>query len=236
MILNGYFYLLSYFRKVFYLVVLIGYSSIYAGSYEDFFKAIKENNAAAVTALLQRGFDVNAVNPAGEHGLLLAFREPHLKVAHALMAWPKVTAESRSARDESPLMLAALHGLLAESQTLIQLGADVNKPGWTPLHYAATKGHLAVMSLLLEEHAYIDAASPNGTTPLMMAAHYGTPMAVKLLLEEGADPRIKNKLGLSAWDFSFNSKQERNKAESQSYLQAFLAVWAQKYPQKPQTN
>ena len=70
----------------------------------------------------------------------------------------------------------------------------------------------------------------------MMAGHYGTPMAVKLLLEEGADPRIKNKLGLSAWDFSFNSKQESNKAESQSYLQAFLAVWAQKYPQKPQTN
>jgi len=67
----------------------------------------------------------------------------------------------------------------------------------------------------------------------MMAAHYGTPMAVKLLLEEGADPRLKNKLGLSAWDFSFNSKIEHSKAESQAYLQAFLAVWAQKYPVKP---
>jgi len=41
------------------------------------------------------------------------------------------------------------------------------------------------MMLLLDEHAYIDAASPNGTTPLMMAAHYGTPSAVKLLLEAG---------------------------------------------------
>ena len=91
MIFNRFLYLLNYFRKVSYLIVFIGYSSVYAGSYEDFFKAIK------------------------------------------------VTAESRSARDESPLMLAALHGLLAECQTLIQLGADVNKPGWTPLHYAATK-------------------------------------------------------------------------------------------------
>jgi ankyrin repeat protein len=63
----------------------------------------------------------------------------------------------------------------------------------------------------------------------MMAAHYGTPMAVKLLLEEGADPRIKNKLGLSAWDFSVNSKNEAQKAETQQYLMAFSGVWAQKY-------
>jgi ankyrin repeat protein len=122
------------------------------------------------------------------------------------------------------------------AKLLILRGADVNQAGWTPLHYAATKGHIEMMRLMIDNSAYLDAESPNGTTPLMMAAHYGTPMAVKLLLEEGADPRIKNKLGLSAWDFSFNSKQESNKAESQSYLQAFLAVWAQKYPQKPQTN
>ena len=205
-------------KKILYLLVFIGYSSVYAGSYEDYFKAIKENNGAAVTQLLQRGFDVNAVNPAGEHGLLLAFREPHLKVAHALMAWPKVAAESRSVQDESPLMLAALHGLLAECQTLIQLGADVNKPGWTPLHYAATKGHLAVMNLLLEEHAYIDAASPNGTTPLMMAAHYGTVSAVKLLLEADADPALKNSLGLNAFDFA----QGNNKLESAGIISAFI--------------
>ena len=218
MILNRYLYLSNYFRKIFYLIVLIGYSSVYAGSYEDFFKAIKENNAAAVTALLQRGFDVNAVNPAGEHGLLLALREPNVKVAQALMAWPKVTAESRSAQDESPLMLAALHGLLPECQTLIQLGADVNKPGWAPLHYAATRGHLAVMSLLLDEHAYIDAASPNGTTPLMMAAHYGSPSAVKLLLEADADPTLKNNLGLNAFDFA----QRNNRLESAAIISAFI--------------
>ena len=218
MTFNRYLYLSNYFRKVFYLIVLIGYSSVFAGSYEDFFKAIKENNAAAVTALLQRGFDVNAVNPAGEHGLLLALREPNVKVAQALMAWPKVTAESRSAQDESPLMLAALHGLLPECQTLIQLGADVNKPGWAPLHYAATRGHLAVMSLLLDEHAYIDAASPNGTTPLMMAAHYGSPSAVKLLLEADADPTLKNNLGLNAFDFA----QRNNQLESAAIISAFI--------------
>jgi ankyrin repeat protein len=115
-------------------------------------------------------------------------------------------------------MLAALHGLLPECQTLIRLGADVNKPGWAPLHYAATRGHLAVMSLLLDEHAYIDAASPNGTTPLMMAAHYGSPSAVKLLLEADADPTLKNNLGLNAFDFA----QRHNRLESAAIISAFI--------------
>jgi ankyrin repeat protein len=56
--------------------------------------------------------------------------------------------------------------------------------------------------LLLENHAYIDAASPNGSTPLMMAAMYGTVDAVKALLDAGADPLLKNGLGLTAIDFA----------------------------------
>jgi uncharacterized protein len=115
-------------------------------------------------------------------------------------------------------MLAALHGLLPECEKLIALGADVNKPGWAPLHYAATRGHVAVMALLLEENAYIDAASPNGTTPLMMAAHYGTPSAVKLLLEAGADPMLKNQLGLTAMDFAHRA----NQFDSAAILGAFI--------------
>jgi ankyrin repeat protein len=119
-----------------------------------------------------------------------------------LIAWPKTNVEIRTAQDESPLMMASLKGQLELARKLIERGADVNKTGWTPLHYAATNGHLALIELLLEEHAYIDAESPNGSTPLMMAAHYGTPASVKLLLESGADPMIRNQLGLTAIDFA----------------------------------
>ncbi len=61
------------------------------------------------------------------------------------------------------------------------------------------------MQLLLDNHAYIDAESPNKTTPLMMAASYGTPAAVKLLLEAGADASLRNMQGLSAIDFAQRS-------------------------------
>jgi ankyrin repeat protein len=59
-----------------------------------------------------------------------------------------------------------------------------------------------MIKLLLENHAYIDTESPNKTTPLMMAAQYGTAQAVKLLIEEGADITLKNEIGMTALDFS----------------------------------
>lgn len=184
------------------LMLLCAGAFSHAGSYDDFFRAIKQDDAATVSALLNRGFEPNTLNPAGEHGLILAVREPSLNVATVLLNWPRMNVEARTPRDESALMLAALQGLSELCEQLIDKGADVNKPGWTPLHYAATHGHLAVMTLLLDHDAYIDTESPNGTTPLMMAAQYGTTAAVKLLLDAGADPQIKNQQGFTALDFA----------------------------------
>ena len=104
--------------------------------------------------MLQRGFDPNTLDPQGLTGLYLALRDASLKVAQALIDWPKTNVEIRTAQDESPLMMAALKGHLELASKLIARDADVNKTGWTPLHYAATNGHLAIIELLLEQHAY----------------------------------------------------------------------------------
>lgn len=201
-------YLMSNIKKFIYLIVLYGFSIAHAGSYEEFFIAIKRDDSGAVVELLKRGFDPNTLNPSGEPGLLLAVKEPSIKVAEVLIHWPKTDVELRNKQDESPLMMAAYKGLLEISQKLIARDADVNKTGWTPLHYAATRGHLEIITLLLDKHAYIDAESPNGSTPLMMAAGYGPPEAVKLLLESGADPLLKNQQGLSAIDFAQQAKRQ----------------------------
>ena len=173
-----------------------------AGSYEDFFIAVRNDDASAVRALLKRGFDANTHGPNGLPGLTLALREPSPKVAQALLDWPSTDIEARNAEDESPLMIAALKGERAIAEKLIARDAAVNKTGWTPLHYAATGGHLELIRLLLDHSAYIDAESPNGSTPLMMAARYGAIDGARLLLEEGADPTLKNEQGLSAADFA----------------------------------
>ena len=194
--------LINYFRLFLYGLVFYGFSLASAGSYEDFFKAIKQDDAKAMQSLLQRGFDPNTLDPEARHGLTMAVAEPSLKVAEVLIQAKGINVNFLNSADESALMYAALKGHLALAKLLISKDADVNKTGWTPLHYAATNGHVDVIQLLLDNHAFVDAASPNGSTPLMLAAQYGTPQAVKLLLDEGAEPHQKNEQGLTALDFA----------------------------------
>lgn len=197
---------------------LMTFGVAHAGSYDDFFNAVKQDDPVTVKALLARGFDPNTMEPQGQYGLHLALREPSLEVARVLIDWPKTDVNRLNGNGESALMLAALKGYQELAEKLIKKGADVNKTGWTPLHYAATGGQLGIISLLLEHSAYIDAESPNGTTPLMMAAMYGTPAAVKLLLQEGADPQLRNAQGLSALQFA----QRGNRPDSAEAITAFM--------------
>jgi len=187
------------------LLALMVWPQARADSYNDFFEALPRADVGALRRLAARGFDLNTLNPKGQHPLYLALQEETDAVAAYLLAQPSVQVEVRNAQGESPLMMAALKGKLELAQQLIARGAEVNKPGWAPLHYAASLGDersLPVVRLLLEHHAYIDAESPNGSTPLMMAAHYGSARVVRLLLEEGADPSLKNEQGLAAIDFA----------------------------------
>ncbi len=198
----------NYLRYFIYLFVFIGLSFAKAGSFDEFFMAVKRDDAPAIEVLLRRGFDPNTPNADGQYGLFLALREPSPRVARLLIDWPQTRVETRNRADESALMMAALKGQADLARRLIARGADVNKTGWTPLHYAATGGHQALIAMLLDAHAYIDAESPNGTTPLMMAAQYGSVAAVRQLLEAGADASLKNQLGLSAQDFAFRAQRQ----------------------------
>jgi ankyrin repeat protein len=204
----------------------------FAGSYDDFFIALKQDRPGAVRELLQRGFDPNSPNPDGLDALYVALRDDSLKSAEVLIDWPKTNVDVRSAKDETPLMIASLRGQAEIVRKLIARGADVNKTGWTPLHYAATSGHVEIMQILLAENAYIDAESPNGSTPLMMAARYGSDAAVKFLLDAGADPTVKNQLRMTAADFANSvSRQDVARLLNQA-AQAFSA----RYPKVPQSN
>ena len=191
-----------YFKATFYLYIAIAISSAIAGSYEDFFTAILRDDPLTVSALLRRGFDVNSRDPQGQTGLFLALRGGSLKAAEALWESPSLELNGLNETDESALMIAALKGRLDWCQRLLERGAAVNKSGWSPLHYAATGPEPAVVKLLLERGAAVDAESPNRSTPLMMASRYGDEASIDLLLARGADPRRANDQKLKAADFA----------------------------------
>jgi len=204
-------YSINYFKKPLKWIVIYGFISfscaVLAGAYEDFFEATQKDQVKVISSLLSRGFDPNTVNLEGEPAIFHALKNDSINSFELLIRHPKAQLNLKNVHQESVLMLVCLKGNLKLAKLLIGRQADINHPGWTPLHYAATGGHVAIVQLLLDESAYIDAESPNGTTPLMMAARYGSPEAVKLLIEEGADVHLKNQIGLTALDFAHQANR-----------------------------
>jgi len=205
------------FKIFLYLYVFIGFSISKAGAFDDFFKAIVFDQVPVVGNLIYRGMDPNTPTEKGEPALVFAVRSGAHKSVAFLLKQPGIQVDATNTADETALMLAANANDLVSANLLIETGASVNRPNWTPLHYAASKGHTAMMRLLIDNDAYIDAESPNGTTPLMMSAYYASPMAVKLMLEEGADPNLQNQDGQTALDMALS----KDKPLSAQYIRVF---------------
>lgn len=192
----------KYFQFAIYLIVIIGFSTANADAYVDYFRAVDTDNASGVAALLERGFDPNTLSTRGQTGLYLAMREESLNVAELLVASPALKVDIANPAGETALMMAALRGQLEWSKKLIAKGAAVKRPGWTPLHYAATGPNVEVVALMLDQGADIDARAPNGYTPLMMATRHGAEDSVVLLVKRGADKRALNDRNQSAADLA----------------------------------
>jgi len=184
-------------------LVLLAPAVSMAGTYADFFKSVQIDNAGMVQSLLARGLDPNMIEEErGDTGLILALREDSMRVFQVLLNDPGSNLEARSRNGDTALMVAAFRGNLPAVEALLAKDVEVNRPGWTALHYAAASGNNKIVQLLLDKSAYIDAESPNKTTPIMMAARGGHIYTVKLLLDEGADATLRNAQGLSAIDMA----------------------------------
>jgi ankyrin repeat protein len=198
------------FRFVFLIVVSLGFSLAHADAYRQFFDDLERDDAQAVGRWLQRGFDVNAVNPEGQPALTLALQRGAVKSADLLLAHPDVRIDALNAAGETPLMMAALHHRLAPLRRLLERGARLDSPtGWTALHYAASSNDPGAASLLIERGAALEARSPSGMTPLMMAARWGGEPVVDLLIARGANLDQRHPGGATIADLARASGRDR---------------------------
>jgi len=169
----------------------------------SFTKAAKFDDLSEVKSLIKQGVSPNAVDPKGNPMLVLAIQDKSYKVIEYLLSDKRTDVDLSNKYGETPLMMASIEGDLPVVKTLvIQKHAMVNHIGWTPLHYACSKGQLEVAQFLVANGAIVDSRSPNGTTPLMMAVQSGNEQLIKFLLDKGADLQLRNAQGLSAIDFA----------------------------------
>lgn len=200
----------------------------------DFTKAAKFDDVSEVKSLLKAGVSPNTLDPKGNPMLMLAIREKSFKVAELLASNPATDINLANKSGENPLMMAAFDGDLPVVKMLVlEKKAAVNKPGWAPIHYAATNGHLLIVEFLMANGAKVNALSPSETTPLMMAIGSGNERLIKYLLDNGADLSMRNHEGYTAIDVAqlFGKDDIRDGLKSR-----WQKVYGQPYPGGPKKS
>ena len=167
--------------------------------------AASQGDIPMITGLLEKGVPQWEYDNAGNLPIHEAAEEGHLTAVEALILEPSDL--SRLTRTgESLLHIACLRGhqQIAEHLCKNKISVDINHwaaraPLWnsaprskllgsslTPLHYACCLGNFGLAFLLLDNDALINASTPDGYTPLMMAVEAGSTDTVSLLHRRGA--------------------------------------------------
>ncbi len=197
-----------FLRQVYRLLALVfagffAMSLAHADDRDDFFRAVEMDRPDLVEKLLKKGVSPNIADPyRGNTGLIVAMHESSMGVFNLLVNTPGIDLNKRAENGNTAIMLAAWKSNVPAVKTLLDKGASVNQSGWTALHYAASVGNIEIVTMLLDKKAQVDAPAPNKTTPLMMAARSGHTQTVNVLLDHGADVRLRNEWDMSAIDFA----------------------------------
>ena len=167
--------------------------------------------------LIEKGADLNAVDPNGNTALMLAINRNNGEAVKQLLAHQAAVGVLNNDR-QSALHIAAagvrakfVAALLATKPSVgvNSAGTDMrgvevdglDAKGRTPLMLAAdNEGFVPdeVMELLLSGGAKIDAQDPEGNTPLLIATRAGSMSGVAFLINRGARIDMPNKQGETA--------------------------------------
>ena len=160
-------------------------------------------------SLSNKDLSVNTLSKYGDAPLPFAVKEDSYKVFKYLLQVPDIDIDMENNYSENALMMLALKGKLELIKHMVDdLGAEPDKEGWTPLHYAATSGHLDVVEYLISKEVDVDALNPSNSTPLMLASRYGHIKVVKFLLDHDANLALHNTQNYTAIDFAYLNNQK----------------------------
>ncbi len=165
----------------------------------EFGLTVERGDLRTVTRWLDEGLDVEYQAAETGTGLMVAAWNGNIAMM-ALFVERGANPRRANRNGEQPVQLAAWNGHEAAVTWLLERGGVLNRAGnnWGALHYAVFNGHDKLARELIARGAEVNARSPNGSTPLMLAAREGREDLTKVLLESGADPKSKNDWGDNA--------------------------------------
>lgn len=174
---------------------------------QDFLAAAEADDIARLQRGLEQGIPIDSRDANGRTALLLATHANAIKAARLLIDHG-ADVDAKDDIEDSPYLYAGAEGRLEILMMTIAAGADltsVNRYGGTALTPAAHHGHVEVVRYLLTTDVDVDHINDLGWTALLEAVILGDGGAVyreivALLLENGADPAIGDRQGVTALD------------------------------------
>ena len=166
--------------------------------------AASHDKPAAYQLLMQNKAEPSLKDYNGWSLLHFAAKGGNTSIINELLS-RNLEIDSRSNNDITPLMVAASHDKPAAYQLLIQHGADpvlTDKDGFSLLHKAAEGGNTSIIEKLLSLGLNVDLKSSDDITPLMVAANSDKPAAYQLLMQNKAEPSLKDYNGWSLLHFA----------------------------------
>ena len=159
-------------------------------------EAVKNDDVAAVRALLQKGANVNEPEVDGSTALHWAVYRNDIEMVEILI---KAQADARAVNryHVAPLSLACVNGNPAIVKRLLTAGADPNTSmpgGETAVMTAARSGNPEVLKLLIAQGAEVNATETSkGQTALMWAAAANNAGAIDVLVKAGANIKARSR-------------------------------------------
>ena len=182
------------------LTLCVGWSSTLVAQSPRLADLAKQQESAAVRAMVAAGGDVNGAQGDGATALHWAAHWDDVDMAGLLL---RAGARINAANDfgVTPLLLASANGRPAMIALLLEAGADPNLAaanGEAPLMAAARTGNVDVVQALLDRGADVNYQTPaNGQSALMWAISERHSHVAKRLVERGADIRARSTGGYS---------------------------------------
>ncbi|MBI9102341.1 MAG: ankyrin repeat domain-containing protein [Spirochaetales bacterium] len=144
--------------------------------------------------LSNKGYNLN------EDSMVFALFEGDLEAVNLFLT-AGFSPEGRDSRGTPLLSIAAGRGFLEIIEVLLKAGAEVDclsrDRNNTALMDAAAEGRTAAVQMLLDAGAGLEYKSKNGQTAVILAIGQRHVETAVLLLEVGADPLVKDALGMS---------------------------------------
>nr|XP_023013181.1 uncharacterized protein LOC111503175 isoform X2 [Leptinotarsa decemlineata] len=166
------------------------------------------NNKPQIAKLLKdKNADINHTNKKNCTALHFTSSKGLLKCSEQLIKWG-AKLDMKNNYGETPLIRATIKGNKPIVECLLKHDADINacdSNKWTSLHHAVKRKHSAILRLLLEKKAKVDAVNKIGNTPLIIACQIDFPEAIGMLLDNQADMNIRSDKG-TALEISVREK------------------------------